>query len=51
VVHLCLPSKGFFLALIAAVVGFTFYSGSYEALPRLVQVSQNKGFQLTADGW
>jgi Zn-dependent protease len=51
VVPLSLPSKGFFLALIAAVVGFTFYSGSYEALPRLVQVSQNKGFQLTADGW
>jgi hypothetical protein len=36
VVPLSLPSKGFFLALIAAAVGFTLYSGSYEALPRLV---------------
>jgi Zn-dependent protease len=29
-------AKGFFLALIALAVGFTFYSGAYEALPRLV---------------
>jgi len=36
VVPLSLLSKGFFLAIIAAVAGFTFYSGSFEALPRLV---------------
>jgi hypothetical protein len=36
VVPLSLPWKGVFLALIATAVGFTFYSGSYEALPRLV---------------
>jgi hypothetical protein len=36
VVPLSLPAKAFFLALIAAAVGFTLYSGSYEALPRLV---------------
>jgi Zn-dependent protease len=36
VVPLGLLPKGFFLATIAAAVGFTFYSGSYEALPRLV---------------
>jgi hypothetical protein len=36
VVPLRLLPKGCFLALIAAVVGFTFYSGAYEALPRLV---------------
>jgi hypothetical protein len=36
VVPLGLPVKGIFLAIIAAAVGFTVYSGSFEALPRLV---------------
>jgi Zn-dependent protease len=36
VVPLGLLSRGFFLAVIAAAVGFTLYSGSFEALPRLV---------------
>jgi hypothetical protein len=36
VVSLGLLAKGFFLALIAGAVAFTFLSGSFEALPRLV---------------
>jgi hypothetical protein len=36
VAPLSVPAKGFFLALIVATVSFTFYTGAYEALPRLV---------------